>query len=259
MGLPIVLLCGNKGAGKNAVAEDLARTGGVVAVAQADVMKRLLQKLFGFPDLALWGPSEEREKEVKIIPCLNDDARQYFDVMVKVELRDTYEPYAAAFAQAAFMAWFLEHRQKPTLTARYVLQTLGTEVVREHLDASAWWKAALRVATTLLGGRHTYTSEVGLVRADRAPPAPFIAVTDGRFPNEIVGFKQNGAIALNILRPDAKKGGDAHRSETELKTIPDHFYDIVLNNKGTLEDLTKLVVHQLLPSLRNWGGRSVIS
>lgn len=62
MSTPILLLCGQAGAGKDAVAKVLKDRWNAQPIAQADPIKRLAKIFFKFSDLQLWGPSEERNK-----------------------------------------------------------------------------------------------------------------------------------------------------------------------------------------------------
>jgi hypothetical protein len=61
--VPIIMLSGQAGSGKDTVAHFLVKNHGAVSIAQADPMKRLAMKLFGFSEETLWGPSERRNDE----------------------------------------------------------------------------------------------------------------------------------------------------------------------------------------------------
>src|SRR4051812_6363608 len=60
MTLPIILLVGNAGVGKDAAGAALGKVLGFKRTAQADAIKRIAKELFGFTDDQLWGPSSAR-------------------------------------------------------------------------------------------------------------------------------------------------------------------------------------------------------
>ena len=72
--------------------------------------------------------------------------------------------------------------------------------------------------------------------------------SDVRFPNEFQTMKDNGWVCIKINRNqdliDANRAGSGmttHSSETALDSIPDHEWDFVIDNNGTLEEFyTKL-------------------
>lgn len=279
MGLPILLLCGNAGVGKDSVAEILRDRMGAVRVAQADTMKRLVKKLFGFSDEALWGPSAERERVVEVTPVNRDDSQlsdacRLFEDMCLNELGlGTAAPMRIKDATDAFKIWYhdqivggttveaigegramdgpihseyTEYKRVTHLAARAPLQTLGTEVVRDHLGATTWNRAALRTAQRLLEGGWTYAKEIGLRAAPGTPPARLVVITDGRFISEVIGAKQAGAKVALVMGRDATIGGVAgHRSEVELKTLPRTFFDVTIDNSGSMDAL-EFTVNQMI-------------
>jgi hypothetical protein len=68
-----------------------------------------------------------------------------------------------------------------------------------------------------------------------------VVITDVRFKNEIVGVHERGGKLIRVKRPGVDKAEWNHPSETEQLTIPDEDFDYVLQNDGTLEDLTEKV------------------
>jgi hypothetical protein len=123
------------------------------------------------------------------------------------------------------------------LSARTMLQTLGTEWGR-HLDQDMWVKYAQRTQRKLLSGGYTYDKTAGLVPT---PGAKFdlAIVTDGRFRNECLGFKAAGATVIRVTNPAKKDAGlqagvKGHASEAEQDTIPDSWFDAIINNDKAL-------------------------
>lgn len=119
------------------------------------------------------------------------------------------------------------------ITPRYILQQLGTEVLREHFHQDIW-----------IAGLEN--------RARNATHN--IVVTDCRFPNEIKSIKKSGGAIVNVRRGpdpewydyawDANRGDldakftlkkfNIHPSETSLVGMK---FDYVIQNDGDLDEL----------------------
>lgn len=240
--IPVLLLCGPAGSGKDSVGLHIAKHYNGACIGQADPMKLMARDFFGFDDKQLFGPSECRNE-------LDVEAGQISSLdqgHVEKWCREIFPNNTKAAVQALNL-WFDvtilgECDKKGGLSPRFALQTLGTEWGR-RLDVEVWTKYAIRTAVKLLGGGFSYTKENGIVEnADAAYNISII--TDGRFRSEILLAKACGGVACLIQR-DAAKGGAAaqaagvvgHKSETELSGIPQHFYDYVLTNNGTFAQL----------------------
>jgi hypothetical protein len=251
---PILILGGEAGSGKDTVAALIqSYTKNTICIAQADPMKRFAAKVFGFTEHQLWGPSEARNQsdlrflnvdawESARYQIENDSNGWIAEVLPDIGLDAQYD------AQVALLEWFDNVRSShcllttrwcgsPTgLTPRYVLQTLGTEWGRKF-SPLMWNDYAIRAAKQLLVGGYDYNRLKGVIKADRGVP-DYVIITDGRFADEILASKMIGGVAIKIVNPnksdDAKKvevaGVKNHRSESELKMIPDHFYDVKLIN-----------------------------
>lgn len=245
MTMPVVLLCGQAGAGKDTVGEFLRDRCDAVLLAQADPMKRFVRRIFGFDDHNLWGPSEAREALVEVHPVDTVGAMLALkDLLVELEVDVTLDQarpaferwYAAQVVQAVTLGGYVT--QKHYLAARGVLQTLGTEFGRVTLGAKAWSRHALSVARRLLRGGFVYQREVGLTSRPGAPPAPLVTITDGRFINEVLDAREAGALPVLVTgRRSGVVGNASHTSETELARIPRHFFRAVLGNTGSLDSL----------------------
>lgn len=96
---------------------------------------------------------------------------------------------------------------------RQLLQRLGTECGRNLISDTIWIDAALNGK----GGD--------------------IAVADVRFPNEAQAIVDRGGIIVRIQRPGVGPA-NAHPSETSLDDWP---WDYIVQNDGTLEDLSRKV------------------
>jgi len=139
------------------------------------------------------------------------------------------------------------------LTPRHALQQLGTEFGRNcHPDV--WVSYALRVATLLGEGGHTYSAQRGLnsfslVGDDTHTQNAFalskksVVIPDVRFRNEVDAIRAAGGVIWKITRPGAGLQGAAggHVSETEQNSIPSALFGAFLDNNGTLTALESMV------------------
>lgn len=104
---------------------------------------------------------------------------------------------------------------------RWLLQFIGTEIVRDEIDVEHWVKAWLRESI----GRETKR-----------------VVPDVRFLNEVRAIRHLGGEIWRIVRTSGEgvgiESGEAHRSETELD---DFTPDFVLEAPWGIENLYRLV------------------
>lgn len=106
--------------------------------------------------------------------------------------------------------------------ARYLLQTLGTEVGREQWGENFWANQVIE------------QMEAEMDSVDKW------VITDWRFQNEADAILDSNlpddliVYSVNIIRPGVEQM--EHKSETQKLE-----FDILLNNDGTLEDLYKKV------------------
>jgi hypothetical protein len=222
---PIILLCGAKGSGKDtagAVLKDL----GATVIAFADPMKQFVLGAFGgtFTREVLWGPSELRSMVwsspgvswYELSEDISRTARHYARVW---DLQDTFVRAVSTWA-AAFIRPHCSVENHANLTARWVLQTFGTEMGRAF-DKNLW-------------------AHLGLEKAFKAleSGAPAVVITDGRFRNEILAVAKVGGVPVKIQRPIVASM-DPHPSEVELQGIPSQWFDHIVKNDSTLEVFKK--------------------
>lgn len=113
---------------------------------------------------------------------------------------------------------------------RRLLQVFGTEVGRELIRDSVWVDVVLDQIEEKWGN----------------PDARFV-VTDMRFPNEVFGLRNAPfAVASDVELWKVNRPGvgpvNAHVSDAGL---PDHVFDLSIENEGTLDDL-QAQVHRLI-------------
>jgi hypothetical protein len=258
--VPIFGIAGQAGSGKDTLANYLAKRYNGVCVAQADPMKRIVQGIFGFSNTQLWGPSEQRNAIdsgfflVSDRICYGETHHSLDDIEGFLHHHNTQTNLVAIFgeenarkassliASAVFPVCRDFIRQNNGLTPRIVLQTSGTEVGRA-VDRDVWARFNRQSHFDLLCGGYSYEPSIGLFQTtNRGFGVGY--TPDIRFRNEILGLRREGGIVIKIVRSDpsaaaktAAAGVSGHQSEAELGGIPDHFYDHILHNDGTLEDL----------------------
>jgi hypothetical protein len=263
MSSPIILLVGNAGSGKDATANLIATKFNAASIALADPMKAFVYKTHGFTEEQLWGPSAFRNAK---------DARFASEVACELAFFSIKEHaveflYGLGLEPDRFTGcindWAHTHLKQALkdggLTPRTVLQTLGTEVIRNVAGKDVWINHGLKVAKLLLVGGYTYGRLHGLI------PSPgtvydYVTIIDGRFRNEIVCLKQINGKVIQILDPSPKDGVvdragvKGHQSEAEQSSVPSHWYDAILhNNKAygleALEDLVEEVMEYCFGSM----------
>lgn len=101
---------------------------------------------------------------------------------------------------------------------RRLITRTGTEAGRDHIHPDVWINATFQ-----------NIEKLGLEK---------VVITDGRFNNELNAGLHHGGEVWRIERPGITNETD-HPSETEAINYP-HF-NKVLNNAGTIADLTKIV------------------
>jgi len=248
MNLPIIMLAGQMGVGKDTIARILKDKFKFKLCAQADPIKKLGKRFFAFTEDELWGPSENRNKIVPLAGLewrADQEYTQGGNIAPAQSLRaiapnslsgyGTILPAAEALAVSivelgkggpgiglnqatmtcqrfyASLKAFAE--EKGGLNARIVLQLLGTEVGRA-LDKMIWTRATLDKANDML--------DTG---------APGVVVTDGRFRSEVLAARRAGAKVVLIRAPGvAARGHGGHPSETEILTIQPQFFDLIIEN-----------------------------
>jgi hypothetical protein len=274
----IVGISGKAGAGKDTVAAHLVEHHGFVRMALADEMKRFAKKVFAFTDEQLWGPSESRngvdarfedeEEWEKAEDRLFEHGPEWCQFLLNGKGETTFGPADKAWTD--LLVWFdnlrtdhsAEWNDENTLSARVVLQTIGTEFGRAQ-DEDLWVNATISTAKMLLNVPmwYTYTRESGLVKSETADKRPLeealstypagVVVSDCRFKNELAAIRAAGGRTIRIKRPGttlAQVGVAGHASEAEQDTIPDTDFDHVLDAPEGLGNLA-IVLTAFIPNI----------
>jgi hypothetical protein len=262
MNTPIVLIMGEASSGKDTFAGMLAKQMNGICIAQADPLKRFAMDVFGFTTEQLWGPSERRnELDSRYdLGIAWDDAESALTHYAEYWLTDLLGTYRNKELNV-LDNWFLElktnyFKNNKSINARIVLQSLGTQGIRA-IKPTAFVDYTISASMKLLAGGYGYDKERGLYPNDNETGPGAVLVTDGRFKNELLKVKSIGGTVINIVNPsnEAKAvdmaGIKGHRSEAELKTIPSHFFDMIVINDKTrglehLENTVGWVVRDLI-------------
>ena len=127
--------------------------------------------------------------------------------------------------------WWAKRLNMPHLTPRWILQHVGTDVIRGHFHDDMWLASL----------------ENKLRKTDDD-----IVISDVRFKNEVKMLKDLGAVCVEVTRGD-RPGWYQHAIDGEIKkleTLKVHRseydwigteFDAVIDNNGTLDELYKQV------------------
>ena len=188
----IIGICGLIGSGKGTVADILEENHCFDKVSFADTLKNAAATIFRWDRAMLEGDTKDsREKREQV-----DE-------------------------------WWSERLGIPDFSPRYLLQYMGTEVMRNNLHPDIW---VLSLERKII--------ECG--------PGDYV-IPDVRFPNEIRMIKRNGGKVWHVQRgelPDwfGQNPSHIHASETSWNN---EIFDATIYNNGTIDDL-KLTVDNLL-------------
>ncbi|SRR6266851_2134707 len=237
MGLPILLLVGPAGSGKDTIADYLVKSVGATKLALADPIKRLAKELFHLKDEQLWGPDKENE-----IKYTYDLERLLHDVdTIHLDGHSLSDHQRLLLKKA--VRKIVDYRP---FTPRKVIQTLGTDWGR-RVDFDFWTNKALHVIKCLMFDlTKSYAPEKGLYHEPRKSIPPLFIISDGRLIMEIVKIKEHGGQVWKIISNNVKKVGlTNHVTETEMEMIPDTYFDYFMyNHNGRFEYLTKEIDEQ---------------
>ena len=111
---------------------------------------------------------------------------------------------------------FVRNPVEGNWTTREIMQALGS--FYRYIDYDFWVKAL---------DRYLISNDI-----------KDTIITDVRYVNECEFVKTNNGVLIKIVRGDADEiHGTNHDSETALNDMPSGYFDIEINNCGTLEDL----------------------
>lgn len=230
----VVGLLGQAGSGKDTVASFILDVVEGEGIALADPMKDFAEAVFRFSHDQLRGASAFRnaaDNRYGIYdghnpPLLRLKARDRFERLAKdwlIGILPSQADFDACYSN--LLNWFETAIRQPTITPRFVLQTLGTEFGRS-VSEDIW-------------------IDCGLKRAHQAlTEGKWAVIKDIRFLNEARKLRQLGCEVWRINRPNLDNkavdsaGVSGHASESEQKSPEmDSLVSKELLNSGTLDDL----------------------
>jgi uncharacterized UPF0146 family protein len=179
----IIGLCGAQGSGKDTVANILVANYGFVRISFAAALKDVIAILFSWPRHMLEGDTPES--------------------------RTWREAPDAVWSQKTGI---------PGFSPRKALQTIGTDLIRDHIYINLWIDIVEKRIAMILS----------------ANPEAKIVVTDCRFTNEVAAVKKfSGARLIRIVRPDCEHMSDIVDLSESV--------DITLVNNSTIEALEGMI------------------
>lgn len=177
-------ICGAKGSGKNTIGEYLSTMYGFKCLSFASILKDVISIMFGWDRKMLEGLTEEDRIQ-----------------------RETVDE------------WWSE-RLSVKCTPRWVMQNLGTDVIRAYFNDNIW----------------IYALEKQMANYEK------IVITDVRFPNEIEFLLRKGAVLMYVDRNNSEEWindptkipEDLHISEWAWVNYKP---EICIKNIGSVHDL----------------------
>lgn len=230
----VIGLLGPAGSGKDLVADWMVNKG-FVKVSLADPMKRFVMRTFGIDVDRLWGPSNKRNEIFEVDESWWLEAIGHIgDASIEI-VNDILRDGDRVSGYLKLHEWMttLHSIYKDKISARVILQTLGTEWGRE-VDPLMWARYAHKIARDLssLGENAAYTQYEGVVAIPRGGFTG-VVIPDHRFKNEVQCTHENGGYVFRLRRlsieNDPAVGIEGHKSEAEQKGMADEMFDVVFN------------------------------
>ena len=168
---------------------------GVRVISFADLLKQFCIDVLGLTHAQCHGTDGDKNSLTHIL----------WEAMPR-EIRARYA------ARSWWRPWTWRALRTGPLTAREVMQVVGTDMVR-RMHSEAWARSAFRYAIRV--------------------PEPLVIIPDGRFPNEVTAAalyhdgKDVFTRCVRLLRAPFKDL-DTHRSETALEGFPNHHFHLVV-------------------------------
>lgn len=250
--MPVIVVTGNAGSGKDTVADILTEKLNAQKIALADPVKRIVKEVFGFSKTSLWGESSLRniaQQDLSTPEALNEaeyESKHNFHLAKLVSSLFPLKEHQKEFYDNLSSEIFPEIHQYYTnnLSPRVALQLIGTDLCR-RISNDVWVYEAQKTVHSLLGGGSMYSPYDGVLYTDPSIFSQMVIISDARFLNEIIGFKQSGAKILKVKAKHELKtvGIEGHPSETQAAAIPDIWCDFIIENDkfAGIESLVKQV------------------
>ena len=143
-------------------------------------------------------------------------------------------------------------------TPRFLLQFIGTNLLRNQLHPEIWVNSLMSEYKPLYGYQTT-DSKINIGGISIPIPVldidkrvfPNWIITDMRFPNEMEAVKKRGGITIRVNRPcDICGGSGYHKMSCPVSKSGEHYsetaldkseFDYVIENSGSIEELIEKV------------------
>jgi hypothetical protein len=229
--LPIILLVGKAGSGKDTIASALNSDGKGKVIALADPIKEMVLHLFQPPKEILWGPSHLRNTEISLAGLSKVERTALYDRIYDRTFRHFLDDIEMTDLRCELDDWMQEYAIQPkSTTYRKLLQTLGTEWGRK-CNPNVWINYALKRANAALD------------------TADFVVISDGRFRNEVLAVKKIGGYVMEVIKPNETSTA-THASETEQDSIPKYWYDTRFVNERREDLMSDKFVADVVSAVR---------
>lgn len=196
----LISLSGQKRTGKDTVADILVRQHKYVKYSLATPLRELCSEVFQIPYETF---TDDNTKEKLFAHPIRLD-EEHLGLMLSV-LENNWDFPVSKESKEKLLQLVGTEMKHP----RNILQTMGTEVIRNCIDDQIW----LKIADNRIG-----------ILAD-------VVIADVRLKNEREWAKNRGAVLCIINRPQLKTQ-DVHISENDLGNESE--YDLILNNTADL-------------------------
>lgn len=213
----IIGICGKASSGKDTTANYLVENYGYQQLSLAEPIKDFSEDVFGFSQDQLWGSSSKRNEEIPVNwGKVQNNIYKYgpnwlANLGHKDKLNDLYS-----------WKYDLERENPHTVSARVVLQRLGTEFGRDILGQNVWINNLLE------------RSKVCMLKST----CQGVVASDVRFQNEMEILHNNNGKIIRLLRNQYTHTGiPGHQSEVEQDSISNDLFSCILNNNSSLESL----------------------
>ena len=238
----LIGISGRAAVGKTTAANIFVNRFNLLEISFADPIKRAAMEWWGFSEDTLWGPSSMRNKP---------------DLRYPIEILDSILAYEdaeclLALDKAAGISYSEDEREKKRteymtkyMSARMALQGVGDKV--RQIDPDVWLRLGINLAKKIIDrpSAWSYDKKIGVYPTDHGlNPSSGVVFSDCRYPNEMEKLKDADAILIRIKRPGAGLKGTTgtHASEIEQLSVPDSFFDIVIDNCKSLQEFNDSVV-----------------
>lgn len=240
---------GYSGVGKDEFCKTLVANG-AIHTGLADPAKRHMADVYGFTEEQLFGPSKFRNAGDLRYPkdpkwnLVNVDGENWTcdgepvksgDPKIWLSPREALQKYCEVMNTMFPDTWIRK----------------GVEIHRQIADHSCKYSrmGGVKISETTNNGSNKYGNHI------------FTCFSDFRHKNEIryvssLPKEKIRAVKIRIKSKRVPNPPFDHRSETEQATIPDDAFDYVIDNDGTVEDLSKSCDDMIKDVLHRYGSET---